>query len=375
MKKYLLISIIFIFSGCAKYSEISPGPTIKNMDKAYIEFIRKDIFYAGGVDIPILEVVEDKLKPITILSKNQKFILETSKGKHKFFTAPLYNIIEVDIQENKTYYIDILPNNKYTFYAILLNDKSDINIALQELKYKGCNKNILNKFAFIEKGNKDNYSSPISLDITCENDKLKNYNNQQDTPNLEDINKIPSIKLSKNGKEYFNKELNKLQTSYELYKPFWDNKLKNIPLINEPYLKFKDLPIDSNLHSFNGIKIISNPKNEDEKELIDSISKSLNSYSGSNIVNIEIIINKFVDGDYFKRHFATTLNSKNHYESISVVDLDINYYDKDKKIASFNIVDSVDGSSAFFLQKIDNTKNNIIKVISDYTINNFMKGK
>ena len=53
MKKYLLISIVLIFSGCAKYSEISP-PTIKNTDKAYIEFIRKDIFYAGGVDIPLL---------------------------------------------------------------------------------------------------------------------------------------------------------------------------------------------------------------------------------------------------------------------------------------------------------------------------------
>lgn len=374
MKKYLFVLIgWFLFIGCSgKYSEVeNSGVNLKNKDKAYVEFLRKDQFFGGGADLFVYEIIDDKLVPIIALANNQKYIYEVSKGKHKFYST-LYNIIEVDVKDNTTYHIDILPNNKYMWYALLIEDNQDINNAINELTQNGCQENILNKYNFTKREN--DYKSPISLIVTCKDNKLVKYENLKDTPSTEQINKIPIVKLSKFGKEYFENPPSENLIKFNEYKPFWENKLKNIPLINEAYMKFEKLPSDKTIKKYDGINVISKTNSEEEKELVLNIANEFKSYDGANKLTIEIIVNKLFDGSFLKRDASYMMNTVNHYESIGLIDLTVNYYDNKDKIAAYNIITSVDASGLVF-QKINTNESQIIKEISNYTKSNFMKNK
>lgn len=365
-----LIVTLFIFAGCVnKYSTIENTQIIKKQNKSYIEFFRKDQFLGGGVNLFLYEVEENKITPIIALANNQKFIYEVEKGKHKFYTTP-YNIIEVNVSENKTYHIDILPNNKYLFYALIIEDNQDINNAISELQKDGCKENILNKYNFTKRIN--DYKSPISLIVNCENEKLIKYENLKSTPSISDINKIPFVSLSLLGKEYFDSILEDETKNFNDYNIYWQQKLKNIPLINEPFIKFNKLPSKDNLKKYNGIKLTSKLDENIGIDLINDINSEFASYNGNDKLNVEIIVNKYFVGNFLKRNFTVALNSKFHYDSIAVIDVDINYYDKQNIIASFNIVTSTDGSGLVF-DKINTTHSQIIKEIKKYTQNNFMR--
>jgi hypothetical protein len=361
-----LIATIFIFVGCAgKYSTVDNSQITKKQNKAYIEFFRKDQFLGGGANRFIYEVKENKISPIIALANNQRFIYEVEKGKHQFYTSP-YNIIEIDIVENKTYHVDILPNNKYRFYALVVEDNQDINSAINELQINGCKENILNTYNFTKREN--DYKSPISLVVTCEKEKLIKYENLKNTPTINEINKIPVVSLSPLGKEYLNSQQENETKNFNEYYPFWESKLKNIPLINEPFMKFNKYPSIENIKRYDGINIISSSK----QDFIKDISNEFKNYTGNEKLDVEIIVKRFFEGDFIKRDTTILLNSVNHYESIGVIEAEVNYYDKANKIASFNMNVSVDGSGLVF-EKINTNETQIIKEIRNYTVNNFMK--
>jgi len=363
---FFLIATIFIFVGCAgKYSTVDNSQIIKKQNKSYIEFLRKDQFFGGGANLFVYEVKDNKIVPVIALANNQRFIYEVEKGKHKFYTTP-YNIIEIDALENQTYHIDILPNNKYKFYALIVEENQDINNAISELQKDGCKENILNKYNFTKR--ELDYKSPISLIVTCENQKLIKYDNLKSTPSLNEINKIPVVSLSPLGKEYFNSQQENETNNFNDYYPFWESKLKNIPLINEPFIKFNKYPSIENIKKYNGINIVSSSK----QDFIKDISNEFKDYIGNEKLDIEIIVKRFFVGDFLKRDATILLNSVNHYESIGVIEAEVNYYDKTNKIASLNINVSVDGSGLVF-EKINTNETQIIKEIRNYTINNFMK--
>ncbi|MDK2062738.1 hypothetical protein PT520_09440 [Aliarcobacter butzleri] len=365
-----LIATIFIFIGCAgKYSTIENSQIIKKQNKAYIEFLRKDQFFGGGADLFVYEVKNNKIIPVIALANNQRFIYEVEKGKHKFYTTP-YNIIEIDVEENKTYHIDILPNNNYKFYALIVEDNQDINNAINELQKDGCKENILNKYNFTKRTS--DYKSPISLIVTCEDKKLIKYDNLKNTPTLNEINKIPIVSLSESGKKYFKSQLDNETKKFNDYNIFWEQKLKNIPLINEPFMKINKLPSKENIKKYDGIKLTSKLNENIGIDLINDINSEFTSYNGNDKLDIEIIVNKYFVGNFLKRNFTVALNSNFHFDSIAVIDVDVNYYDKGNKIASFNIVTSTDGSGLIF-DKINSTHSQIIKEVKNYTQNNFIK--
>lgn len=361
-----LITTLFLFIGCAgKYSTIENTQITKKQDKAYIEFLRKDQFFAGGINLFVYEVKDNKIVPVVALANNQRFVYEVEKGKYRFYTTP-YNIIEIDAVENKTYHIDILPNIKYKFHALLIEDNQDINNAISELQINGCKENILNKYNFTKREN--DYKSPISLVVTCEKEKLIKYDDLKNTPTINEINKIPTVSLSPLGKEYFNSQQENETNNFNDYYPFWESKLKNIPLINEPFMKFNKYPSIENIKKYDGINIVSSSK----QDFIKDISNEFKNYTGNEKLDVEIIVKRFFVGDFLKRDASFSLNSVNHYESIGVIEAEVNYYDKANKIASFNINVSVDGSGLVF-EKINTNETQIIKEIRNYTINNFMK--
>jgi len=92
--------------GCTnKYSQLEPNPIVKKENKAYIEFFDS----IDGVS-SIFKVNNEKLEPIISLATNQKYTIEVDKGKYKFFiTADKLSgsIVEIDIKENKIYYVDL----------------------------------------------------------------------------------------------------------------------------------------------------------------------------------------------------------------------------------------------------------------------------
>lgn len=367
IKNLLLIVLSFFIVGCAgKYSEPNADNTaIKKSNKAYIELFRKDQFFAGGVNIYAYEVKDGKIIPIIALANNQRFIYEVDKGNHKIYTT-LFNIIEINAEENKTYHVDILPNNKYRFYALIVEENQDINNAINELKTNGCKENILNKYNFVKR--ESDYKSQISLIVTCENEKLTNYEDMKSTLSISEINKIPTVKMSPSGKDFFNSELENETKNFNEYYPFWESKLKNIPLINEPFIKFNKYPGNENIKKYNGINITSSSK----QDFINDITSEFKDYKGNDKLDVEIIVKKHNNGNFLKRDSTILLNSANHYDSIGVIEVEVNYFDKSNKIASFNINSSVDGSGLIF-DKFNTNESKIIKEIKNYTINNFIK--
>ena len=137
-------------------------------------------------------------------------------------------------------------------------------------------------------------------------------------------------------------------------------------------MKFNKYPNIKSIKKFDGIKLTSKVDGNIGIDLINDINSEFASYNGNDKLNVEIIVNKYFVGNFLKRNFTVALNSKFHYDSIAVIDVDVNYYDKENKIASFNIVTSTDGSGLVF-DKINTTHSQIIKEIKNYTQNNFMK--
>jgi len=149
------------------------------------------------------------------LENNQKYSMQIDKGKHRFFVSSrnrdyISSIIEVDIKDNKTYYVDLNPFNKTWIIdkpLLILND-GNVKVALNELNKKGCTQAVLDKFEFFEINLIDNHnladqynntfnngintynSYTTPLEITCDyNNKLKNYK----TSDIKLINSINSV--------------------------------------------------------------------------------------------------------------------------------------------------------------------------------------
>jgi len=308
-----------------------------------------------------LQLLYDKdLVPIMVLENNQKYSMQIDKGKHRFFVSSknqyyFSSIIEVDIKDNKTYYVDLNPLNKT---LLILNDEN-INLALNELNQKGCTQDVLDQFEFFEINFTDNnhnlgydnyafnngmntYNSyTTALEITCDyNSKLKNYKTS-DIELINSINKLLNAILSKEGEEYLKENLTNMHKLDKVHNKFSKKNFWNNLGFQGKYFEFSKLPISENLKKYNGLNIISNPNNEDEKELIVDISKKFSSYNKDRKINIQIVINNLDSGIWIKR-FDHPFNPfswiANYSEGLAVVDLNVNYYDKKDKIASFNIV-------------------------------------
>jgi len=145
------------------------------------------------------------------------------------------SIVEVDIKNNKTYYIDLSHINPLLINKtlLILNDEN-IELALSELNQKGCTQDVLDKFEFFEINLIDNhnpadhynntfnngmntYNSYITpLEITCDyNSKLKNYKTS-DIQLINLINKLPNAILSKEGEEYLKENLTNMNKLYKI---------------------------------------------------------------------------------------------------------------------------------------------------------------
>jgi|GEM_PF-1566795 len=403
MKKYfkhLLLAIsVLIHQGCAnKYSELEPKPILKKENKAYIEFLKYDIINSDSL---IFKVNNEKLEPIVSLSTNQKYTMEVDKGKYKFFIIINRfqgSIVEIDIKENKTHYVDLSSD--------LLYDNDNIKTILQKLAQKGCNEDILYKFDFYKMPNlvEDSYTfrKANALEVVCdENEKLRKYTKLQNIPSLDIIDKMPTAMLSKEGKKYFDENLALIQKVYNIYNKIWDRNFISIMVFGTiKYLELSIPPNNKNLKEYTSINIISNPKNKDEKKLIDAISKYFKSYNGNKKLDIEIIINRLDSGSWLRRYVISSIfgffsTRENYYKGISSANLDINYYDNKEKIASLNFAHytGITGIINYTISitnkekkhsygwsflgwiNIPTMKRDTIETIEDFTLDNFLKDK
>jgi len=241
------------------------------------------------------------------------------------------------------------------------------------------------------------------LEVVCdENEKLRTYTKLQHTPSLDVIDKKTNVTLSKEGREYFDENLEHIQKAYELYNKIWYKNFRDamwFPTIK--YLEPSIFSNDKNLKKYTGINVISHPKNEDEKELIDAISKQFKSYNGNKKLDIEIVINRLDSGSWIRRYFSSGFTGifstqENYLKGVSSANLDINYYDNKEKIASLNFAHYTGnvGAEGFTITSknkgvswnswewsflrwlgIPTMKRDTIEAIENFTIDNFIKDK
>lgn len=365
-----LLATIFIFVGCAgKHSTVVHNNSLlENQNKSYIVFYRKDGFFAGGLDLFLFESKDENLKPIAVIATNQKFIYEVTPGIHKFYASmSLENIFEIDVKQNKTYYVDLVPNNDYKLNPIIMKKYPIRNFAKNELKQKGCLDSLINKYDFFSKDNK-NYDSSLDLQIECENQKLLNIIDKQTPVSKQEILKIPSITTNDVGKTYIKQNIVKFQNNYNIFNSYWNDKFKDIYILNRPILTINKLLDDKYYKSFDGVNLSFSNQTRNDSLLVSAIKESLTPFNGNNKVNLEVTIKKDYDGNTLKRSLSFSASNGFQYDSIAVVEVELNYRYKNELLSSVVFYSSADLSSP-----VNFTKMAIYTKIKQYTQNNFMK--
>jgi len=128
---------------CTRYSQIVQQPIVKKENKPYIEFIKEPNLYTSTTFI--YKIDDNDLVPTMVLENNQNYSMQIDKGKHRFFVSSknryyISSIIEVDIKDNKTYYVDLNPLNKTWIIdkpLLILNDEN-IEVVLNQRMYARC---------------------------------------------------------------------------------------------------------------------------------------------------------------------------------------------------------------------------------------------
>lgn len=118
MRKFLL-SVCFILAamtmgGCAsKHMQVvSPEGVneIANADESSVIFLRVTSF-GGGVQAPIGEIVDRRVKFVGISSQWTKILYKTTPGKHSFFVGgESASMLEATLDGGKIYYVEVDPN-------------------------------------------------------------------------------------------------------------------------------------------------------------------------------------------------------------------------------------------------------------------------
>ncbi len=371
MKKILLwIVILLSFIGCSSKYNIVENPMITNNDdKSTIVFYRKNTFFGGGLDMFLYEVKNDKLTPISILERNQKVIYNVTPGIHKFYTSATFeNIFEVNVEKNKTYYVDLYLSQNFRLFPIVNEKYLYREKAINELKLYGCKEDILNKYDFYS-SNKEDYFSSLLLNINCNNEKLTSLDDMLNQIPKEDIHTIPTIVLNQNGKKEIDSQINNFQNRYDIFNPYWEQKFKNTLIGNRPFLYVEKLIEDKNYKKFDGATFtFKNPTSKDKEmiEIINSITKDM---KGTDNIDVEITFNKnFDDGTFMKRKFTLDYASSSNYSLISVIEVELKYFYKNELLSNVRFTISADA-----LNEIDFSKLGIAQRVKRYTQNNFMK--
>ena len=365
-----LITTLFIFIGCSsKYSTvIENNKVLENQNKSYIVFYRKDLFFAGGLDLYLFESKNNTLEPISILSSNQKFIHEVIPGIHKFYASmTLENIFKIDVKQNKTYYVDLIPNNDYKLNPVIMEKYPIRDFAINEIKQKGCLNNLINKYDFFAKDNKS-YNSSLELQIECKNQKLLNMIDKHTPISKQEILKIPSITTNDIGKTYIKENISKYQNNYDIFNSYWNDKFKDVYILNRPILVIDKMLDDKYYKTFDGINLSFKNEKSNDKFLVDLIKESVGPFKGNNKVDLEVNIKKNFDGSALNRSLSFSANNSFQYDSVAVVEVELNYSYKGELLSSITFSSSADLASPANFSKIA-----IYNKLRNYTQNNFIK--
>lgn len=371
MRSFILGIFIFLsFVGCSSKYNIVQNPTIKNdANNSTIVFYRKNTFYGGGLDLYLFEVINEKLTPVTILQTNQKIIYNVTPGIHRFYTSATFeNIIEIDVQKNKTYNVDLFLSSNFRLFPIVKENYLYRDKALNDIKTYGCKEDLLNKYDFYSSNKKDYFSS-LLVNIDCEDKKLLDIDDMLKPISKEDIQNIPTIELNQDGKKLINSKVVEFQNKYNIFYPYWKQKIKDTVIGDKPFLYVEKLIDDKYYKKFDGaIFTIKNPTPKD-KEMIALINETTQDLKAADNINVEINFNKnFDDGSFLQRKFTMDYASSNNYSLISVIEVELKYFYKDELLSVVRFTISADS-----LNEINFAKVGIAQRIKSYTQNNFLK--
>lgn len=371
MQSFILGIFIFLsFIGCSSKYSIVQNPTINNDDNnSTIVFYRKNTFFGGGLDLYLYEVINEKLIPVSILQSNQKIIYNVKPGIHRFYTSATFeNIIEIDVQKNKTYNIDLFLSSNFRLLPIVKENYLYRDIAINDIKNYECKEDLLNKYDF-HSSNKKDYFSSLLINIDCEDKKLLNLDDMLKPISKENVLKIPTIELNQDGKILINSQMEEFQNRYNIFYPFWKEKFKDTVIGDRPFLYVEKLIDDKYYKKFDGaIFTIKNPAPKD-KEMISIINGITQNLKATDNINVEINFNKnFDDGSFLQRKFTMDYASSDNYSLISVIEVELKYFYKDELLSIVRFTISADS-----LNEINFAKVGIAQRIKSYTQNNFLK--
>lgn len=111
--RVLLLSICLI-SGCAsKHMQsvaITPEATQLSENQSAVVFFR-DTTMGGGIQAPVVEVVNGDIKLVSVVSANTKSIHRTSPGRHIYAigAGEASNILDTDLAPGKYHYVRVDP--------------------------------------------------------------------------------------------------------------------------------------------------------------------------------------------------------------------------------------------------------------------------
>ena len=395
MKNLLFYSfitpLIFILTGCGGTVsvKIPESQIISDKGKAHIVFVRPSNFTGTFDDANIYEfnTSDYQAKHIVKAPKGSKNIHSVKEGQYSFYTdarafaTPVIgNIITIDVEKGKVYYIDEFLRN----YS---NDRVKERIKVtKQLQIMDCSQKTLDKYLledFSEKDNGTNVSIHQSTNgesyignaslfkIKCSNNKITEVKDTYFWINPKEFKDLDLIKLEESQ---FGKVNNSVSKDIKNFYSIWENKFQNMPLpsnINQAFIGIKSIPNDRYYKKFDNVNftLVSNKtKNKEIENEFDSlINKEIN-LNGNKTLNVKYSIEKFDEGSQAGRYMGDFVDSKKHS---GVIHINVDFYDNnDNKISSVELSEIITHGVFGGISFLESNAANLLK---KYINRNFIK--
>lgn len=388
----ILVLSLFFYGCSSKNMSVtaSESEMISDKNKAHILFSRPSNLMGGAYNIYIMEFDESTFEPklVAILDSGERSIYSLNEGKHFFYTNVVANenIIEMDVEKGKLYYVNngVTPNT--IFYPLVYTDqRTALKTKIESLL---CSRKTLDKYLFkevVEDESKNTYSnqssnksikytSSIYIEIECNDDKIikvsdrylyKTIKELKDEADLVKLKDDAYLSFEKSDRAEFKEEIK------DLY-PLWKIKFKDVPFTESPFIRINKDVSDEYFQAFDRIQVVNkstNVKNEDIDNSIKSTFGSIN--KGSKTLTVEYIINKYDDGSMAGRYLTMGIAKHSYLDSIGVIDLSINFLTEDSEVIGSIRITEIEAGG--ILGGINTLISDVVNEVKEYTLNNFIK--
>lgn len=407
----VLAGIAFMITGCGGKNIVikkDVSELTADKSKAYVVFSRPSILFGMDAGLVALDIIHFdnksfKTELVSNLPLGEQVIYPIEEGKNYFYITSnsmmdhiFDNIQMIDAKKGSIYYISLGFSPEISPIGIyapkLYSEKRELFI--ENLKKENCNSSFLNRYLFKKQLEHEEteislvpaakvspiikYTSPIYINLSCQDGKIVQIKDRYLNYGLEELKKPSLVTPTQDAMMSFKKDEDEHKANIKQFYQIWNERFRNIPIVPEAFLDVTQTIDDDNFKKYSKVNIVALADNKVEKNIIDEITRlfqsKLNGSNDGRTLTLKYHVNTFTEVDRWSMLkdgitlFGSIKAKRDVQSNVGTTSMDVEFInEQDKQIGSLSI------SGLRWGLGIDVTKEDIVNIVSEYTINNLIK--